>query len=41
MDLKRFEQLSVIRDELLTSPNVNYSTVTDACKLAEEDDYLV
>lgn len=40
MDLKRFEQLSVIRDELLTSPNVNYKTVADSCRLAEEDDYL-
>jgi len=40
MDAKRFEQLSIIKDDLLTSPNVNYTTVSGACKLAEEDDYL-
>lgn len=40
MDYKRFEQISVIRDELLTNPNVDYRTVADACRLAEEDDYL-
>ncbi len=40
MDAKRFEQLSIIKDDLLTSPNVNYTIVSDACRLAEEDDYL-
>lgn len=36
----KFEQLSVIRDEILTDPNVNASLVWDASKLALEDKYL-
>jgi hypothetical protein len=36
----KFEQLSIIRDEILTNPNVPASLVWDAAKIAEEDKYL-
>lgn len=36
----KFEQLSIIRDEILTDPNVNASLVWDAAKIALEDKYL-
>jgi len=36
----KFEQLSIIKDEILTSPDVNASLVWDAAKIAEEDKYL-
>lgn len=36
----KFETLSVIRDEILTDPNVNSRLIWDAAKIAEEDKYL-
>lgn len=38
--VNKFEQLAIIRDEILTDPNVNASLVWDATKIAEEDKYL-
>lgn len=38
--IDKFEQLSIIRDSILESPNVNASLVWDATKIAEEDKYL-
>ena len=38
--VNKFEQLSIIRDEILTDPFVNASIVWDATKIAEEDKYL-
>lgn len=36
----KFETLSVIRDEILTDPNVNSRLIWNAAKIAEEDKYL-
>lgn len=36
----KFEQLSIIKDEILINPTVNASLVWDATKIAEEDNYL-
>lgn len=38
--INKFEQLSIIRDEILTDPSVNANLVWDAAKIAEEDKYL-
>ena len=38
--VNKFEQLAIIRDEILTDPFVNASIVWDAAKIAEEDKYL-
>jgi hypothetical protein len=38
--VNKFEQLIIIRDEILTNPAVDASLVWDATKLAEEDKYL-
>jgi hypothetical protein len=38
--VNKFEQLIIIRDEILTDPLVNASIVWDAAKIAEEDKYL-
>jgi hypothetical protein len=38
--INKFEQLAIIRDEILTDPNVSASLVWDAAKIAEEDKYL-
>ena len=38
--VNKFDQLIVIRDEILTNPNVQASLVWDAAKIAEEDKYL-
>jgi len=38
--INKFEQLSIIRDEILTDPNIDASLVWDAAKIAEEDKYL-
>lgn len=35
-----FDQIGIIRDEILTDPNVNASLVWDAAKIAIEDKYL-
>lgn len=40
MENKRFEQLAIIRDELLSDPYVPGLTIWQAAKIAEEDDYL-
>ncbi len=40
MDLKKLEQISHIKDELLSNPKATYSVISNTCKLAEEDDYL-
>lgn len=36
----KFEQLYIIRDEILTNPQVDASLVWSAAKIAEEDKYL-
>lgn len=38
--IDKFEQLSTIRDLILTDPNVQASLVWDATKIALEDKYL-
>lgn len=38
--VNKFEQLSIIRDEILTDTLVNASIIWDAAKIAEEDKYL-
>lgn len=38
--VNKFEQLAIIRDEILTDPNVNASLIWDASKIAYEDKYL-
>lgn len=40
MDDKRFEQIAIIRDEMLADPNVPGLIVWQAAKLASEDKYL-
>lgn len=40
MDDKRFEQIAIIRDEMLADPNVPGLIVWQAAKLALEDKYL-
>lgn len=37
---QKFEELSVIRDEMIADPNVPSRIIWDAAKLALEDDYL-
>ena len=38
--INNFEQLYIIRDEILTNPQVDASLVWSAAKIAEEDKYL-
>lgn len=38
--MNNFDQLIVIRDEILTNPDVDASLIWDAAKIAEEDKYL-
>jgi len=38
--INKFEQLAIIRDEILTDPNVDANLVWNAAKIAEEDKYL-
>jgi hypothetical protein len=40
VDDKRFEQIAIIRDEMLADPNVPGLIVWQAAKLASEDKYL-
>jgi hypothetical protein len=40
VDDKRFEQIAIIRDEMLADPNVPGLIVWQAAKLALEDKYL-
>lgn len=40
MDDKQFEQLSFIRDEMLSNPDVQSLLIWNAAKLALEDNYL-
>lgn len=40
MEDKAFEQLSVIRDQMLENPNVEGLLIWNAAKLALEDKYL-
>ena len=40
MDDKRFEQIAIIRDEMIADPNVPGLIVWQAAKLALEDKYL-
>lgn len=37
---KNIDQLGYIRDEMLTSPDIEALTVWNAARLAEEDQYL-
>lgn len=38
--VNKFEQLSIIRDEILTDPSVKSIIIWNAAKIAEEDKYL-
>ena len=40
IDNIRFEHIMVIRDEILSNPEVESLTIWNAAKLAEEDNYL-